>query len=168
MVNKTTILENTPSNLKINQQLPNLELAPEIIESILLPLELFSLKTILFQNRPVTTYEIHNRITTVIYDNHRAEFGKPEYHFIRTGEPAPKPMEANDMRIELKAHKIKYPSYEKINSTLETLENWGILTRRYEGKGNAKYFWILQPGFNIEMRKKIMEYLKGRPEIISW
>ncbi len=54
----------------------------------------------------------------------------------------------------LKQRGFKIPSYHTLDNMLFSLENLGIVARRYDPLKKGKWLWILNPNFSIALKEK--------------
>ena len=66
----------------------------------------------------------------------------------------------NGIEKILKKAGVKFPSYRNIQHTLEKLEQFGILKRRYVENKNADFYWILNPKFSLLLQDQFKEIEK--------
>lgn len=175
-------LETNPENLRITEQHPEILKQPEILQSLLIPMEAWCLKTLLTENRPFSTAELHSKAVIELWVSSLRELPKSDElrELVElTSETGYKPYKAQlirnpmakevkQIREDLQQKGIKYPSYEKVDNILEGLQSWGIFTKRYGATGKAKYFWVLQPAFLTRYGKRIRRYLEKQEIGIIW
>lgn len=186
-------IEKEAEKLKISQQHPEILEEPQLLESVLLPLETFFLRRMLIKNTPQNTQSLYNaaviNLFTKWYEReyprrldkpHLAEklrsiekltlitadqFGKVHaLHWIHS----PSAKEINTMTEVLREENASPPSIYKIERTMETLQGWGFVTKRYDEAGNTKFYWVLQPAFTKKYGKKVKEYLSKREVALEW
>ncbi len=71
--------------------------------------------------------------------------------------------ETDKIRIKEKIlayYKVEFPSYIKILNILGSLEALQILTKRYEDKMKANFYWVLNPNFSKRFHKDFDKILK--------
>lgn len=154
---------------------------PELIESVLLPLERFVLYEFLRTNSPLTRKIIQDSIIINIWNCYLEE---DVYRNVPGGahkkhktsdvwEHKERPLTSEELeRIKAVMMKngVKYPTYEKIEATINILEDWGLLVRRSEGTGKrARFFLMLNPFFPVNDRKALREYFgKRKEDYLTW
>jgi len=65
-----------------------------------------------------------------------------------------------EIEKELREKKVSFPSYKKTLSTLERLEKWNFITRRYEEGTKEKFYWIINPIFYSKFGRQFEEVIK--------
>lgn len=150
-------------DLKAFNQHPNLAERPEILRSLLLPIEAFVLRTILKLNKPLSTNEVHLRTVCKIWAEKVHSAHPVEY----TQVLIPTPKEFLSIKKELREKGIRFPTFEKIDNVLKSLESWGFLTTRTDDYGKANHFWVIHPSLSIETRQKLKNGL-GEQEELTW
>lgn len=155
-------LSKNENELKIFEKHPHIIENPEILRSVLLPIELFALQQLLKENRPLSTNDVHARAIRKIYTDSEKDAPRGAHDYSRSITP--------DLLLwvksELKKKKLKYPSFDKILNVLSSLESWGFLTKRPDEYGKASFFWVLHPALKIESRKKLLEALMPEAELV--
>lgn len=164
-----------PPLMEIVKKHPEIYNDPALLVSTLHPLETFIIEEMLSRLRPISTNDAHNYVITKIWLEQLQSWPKGDLAVLvaqsRKGftlARIPSPEQMKMMRADLKSRKIKYPSYEKVDGVMKTLESWGILTKRTETISKAKYFWILQPYFLHQFGKPLKNYLQTQNIILSW
>lgn len=155
-----------------------LSIEPEILFSTLTGLETFILEALLIKSRPISVGEISTHVDTAIWITHLREFPRTSLSELVMQDVTTKKFnlqrmpftkEIAEIRNQLKKEDIKYPSYRKIESSIKTLESWGFIIKREEGKGKAKAgLWILSPRLSVERRFELKSYLKAIEVEITW
>ena len=151
-------LENKEEIL-LRKEYPDLVNHSSIFRQILLPLEMFLLGITLSKQQPYSTREYY---TTTMFS---IMASKNKIEVIG-------PMDKNGKNISTKAlrevetsmrkQKKSFPSYLKIQHTLERLEHWGIITKRKEYKKSKKlvaFYWVINPKFTILFEDKFKDIL---------
>lgn len=186
---QTSEITTKSENLRITQQHPEILTHPEVLEALLVPLQTWCLKTQLLENRPFSTGELHGRVIIDIWISSLRKWPEGTLRTLIGEEVAkihspygvypggsgkfallqiPTPKEIKEIRKELQSNGIKYPSYEKIDDMMQSLESWGFVTRLHESTGKVKHFWVLQPAFLLNYAPNIREYLKKREVNLTW
>ena len=169
----------TTSTLKIEDEHPDIIKNIRVLKFILLPLEYWCLKVLMKKESPLSTGFIYNwhlieiaeksfeSVTLSVDDKTElcsligAKFLDNELN--KKLNDTVKITEANYREIEklLRSKKIKFHSYKLILQTLERLENWGLLKRRYPEKvSKINFYWIINPQFYLKYGKQLEELFK--------
>jgi len=136
-------LEQTPGQIKIEKDQPLLKQNIGLLEYALLPLEFWALKTAFRNKNPMSTGEYYNLSLTQKFTMSKLTLPSSLHG----------PITADVLRVQeskLREHKIKFPSYKKVLSTLQSLEAYGLLVSRAEKNKKANAYWYINPEFLLK------------------
>lgn len=172
-----------PEELPITQQYPEIMEQPEILTSLLMPLETYLLRIMMLEKKPLNTQTLYNKVVKQLFaqaitlkrlpakiERHIKHLQEGLFYTSKSNytvgfddlihwKEEPSAQQIRDMTIILTKLKKNAPSVYKIDKTMETLESWGFVSRRYENTERSKYFWVVQPAFNIKYGRVIRKYL---------